>query len=172
MRRPINNAVFYGLIAALFMILFSFVLYLGGVGLYLGRIAYLGYAVSIGLAATATLAQKKQNGGWLEFQEALRIAFTVFVITLVAQTLFTWILVNFIDTHFKASLTTVELARDAEGMKWMGMDKDQVERAIAVERSKDFFSLSALSLSLAFVCIVHFIIALLIAAIVKKKKSE
>lgn len=170
--KKLNSGVFYGLIDALFIVLFSFVLYLGGVGLFIGRIAYLGYVVSIGLAATAALVQKKANGGWLEFQAALRTAFTVFVIALAAQTFFTWILVNFIDTHFRALLTTAELARDAEGMKWMGMDNDQVSRAMAVERGKDFFSLSALSLSLAFVCIVHFIIALLIAALVKKKKSE
>jgi hypothetical protein len=170
--KKLNSGVFYGLIAAVFMVVFTFVLYLGGVGLFIGRIAYLGYVVSIGLAATAALMQKKANGGWLEFQAALRTAFTVFVIGLAAQTLFTWILVNFIDTHFKALLTVVEQAKDAEGMKWMGMDNDQVARAMAVERSKDFFSLSAMSLSLAFVCIVHFIIALLIAALVKKKKSE
>ena len=60
--KKLNSGVFYGLIAAVFMVVFSFVLYLGGVGLFIGRIAYLGYVVLIGLAATAALMQKKANG--------------------------------------------------------------------------------------------------------------
>jgi hypothetical protein len=167
-----NSAVSYGLIAAGCMILFTFVLYRGGIDLYISKIAYLGYVISIGLAAMATLAQKKANGGWLEFRAALRTAFTVLVITLAAQTLFTWVLLNFIDPHFSEILTRAVLVNDAQAMKRFGISDDEAARTIAVERGKNLFSLGAMSLSLASVCIVHFIIALLIAAIIKKKKNE
>jgi hypothetical protein len=45
-----------------------------------------------------------------------------------------------------------------------------VDQAIADEKGKDQFSPGRMSMGLAFAYIVHFIIALLIAAIVKSKK--
>lgn len=167
-----DKGVLYGSIAALSMILFTIVLYFGGIKLYLSGFAYLGYAILISLAALAALAQKKANGGWLEFQAALKTSFTVFVLALAAQTLFTWLLLNIIDTHFKNALTQAIFEKTEAVMKKFGLSDDQMERAMTSERSKDQFSLSRMILGLAFNCIVHFIIALLIAAIVKKKKNE
>jgi hypothetical protein len=172
MMKRSNSAVFYGLIAAACMVLFTFILYSQGAKVFIGGIGYLGYLITIGLAITATLAQKRGNGGVLEFQVALRTAFTVFVIALAAQTLFTWILVNFIDTHFGSALNAATLEKDAAVFKRFGASDEDVNKAIAAEREKKPFTLGAMSLGFAFACVVHFIIALLIAAIVKKKKSK
>lgn len=154
------------------MILLTFILYREGVAFFIGNTAYLGYVILIGLAATAALAQKKANGGGLAFQTALRTAFTVFVIALAAQTLFTWLLVNYIDTHFRDALNIATLEKDAQVFKRFGASDEDVTKAIAAQRDRDPYTLYAMSLAFAFVCIVHFIIALLIAAIVKSKKSE
>jgi hypothetical protein len=166
-----NTGVFYGLIAAVSLTLFTTVLYLTGIDAYLSNIAYLGYVLLIGLAIAAVIAQRKANGGWLEFKEALKTAFTVFVLALAAQTLFIWILLNFIDPHFKELLAPASLVRDARVLKWFRMPDDEIAQTIAAERGKDRFTLSAMSLGLAFSCIVHFIIAVLIAAFTKKKKN-
>jgi hypothetical protein len=172
MMKRSNSAVFYGLIAAVCMVLFTLILYLQGVNVFIGGIGYLGYAISIGLAVAATLAQKRASGGVLEFQAALRTAFIVFVLALAAQTLFTWILVNFFDTHFRDALNAATLEKDARVFKRFGASDEDVTRAIAAEREKKPYTPGAMSLGFAFACVVHFIIALLIAAIVKKKKSE
>src|SRR5450631_3084388 len=163
MMKRSNSAVFYGLIAATFMVLFTFILYRQGVRVFIGDIGYLGYAILIGLAVTATLAQKRANGGRLEFQAALKTAFTVFVFALAAQTLFTWILVNFIDTHFRDALNAATLQKDALVFKRFGASDDDVDRAIAAQQVNNPYTFGAMSLGLAFWCIVHFIIALLIA---------
>jgi hypothetical protein len=172
MMKKANSAGFYGLIAAVCIVLFTIVLYLQGAKVFIGGIGYLGYVITIGLAVAATMAQKRAHAGGLAFQAALKTAFTVFVIALAAQTLFTWILVNFIDTHFRDTLNAATLEKDARVFKSFGASDDDVTRVIAAERLKKPFTLGALSLGFAFSCVIHFILALLIAVIVKKKKIE
>ena len=154
------------------MIVFTTLLYLGGVKSFIGGIAYLGYVIMIGLAATAALVQKKANGGYLEFAEALKICFTVFVLALVIQTLFTWLLLNVIDPHFKAVLKDAVIKKMQEVYSQFGITQDKIDKAITEEQTIDHYSLKEMSMGFAFSCIVHFVIALVIAAIVKKKKAD
>jgi len=160
----------YGLMAAGGMILFTFLLYRGGIDVYLGPVAYLGYAIMITLAVLATLAQRKYQGGVLEFSEALKTAFTVFVIALAAQTLFTWALVNFFDPAFKPVLNKAINDRMEAYWKRQGMPDNLLEESMAKQRSGDPFILREMFLGFALSCILHFIISLPIAFIVKKKK--
>lgn len=167
-KRPIARN--YGLITGLVMILFTTLLYAAGVQSFIGGVAYLGYAIMIGLAAAAAVAQKKAGGGYLEFAEALKICFTVFVIALVAQTLFTWLLLNVIDTHFKEVLKSAVITKVQEVYTRFGIPSEKIDQAITDERARDHYSLKEMSMGFAFSCIVHFVIALVVAAIVKKKK--
>jgi len=169
-KRPIGRT--YGLITGLVMIVFTTLLYLAGVQSFIGGIAYLGYAIMIGLAAAAALAQKKAGGGYLEFMEALKVCFTVFVIALIAQTLFSWLLLNVIDPHFKVVLKEAVIKKMQEVYTRFGIPPEKIDQAIADERTRDHYSLKEMSMGFAFSCIVHFVIALVIAAIVKKKKVE
>src|ERR1700720_253643 len=152
----------YGVITGLVMIVFTTILYLAGVQTFIGGVAYLGYAIMIGLATAAALAGKKANGGDLEFADALKICFSVFVIALVAQTLFTWLLLNVIDTNFKNVLRVEILKKTEVVLRRFGAPEDKIEQALNEERDKDQFTLQRMSLGLAFTCIVHFIIALVI----------
>jgi len=152
------------------MIIFTIILYCGGVNVYLGGMAYLGYAIMIGLSAAAALAVKKSGDGYLDFQLALKTSFTVFVIALAMQTLFTWLLLNFFDLHFKELVAKANLQKLEEYLRKMGMPEDRLDQAISEEKGKDQFTIKLMIMGLAFSYIVHFIIALVIAAIVKKKK--
>lgn len=165
-----NIALVYGLIAGVSLVALMTILYLGGVALYLSGWAYLGYVILIGLAAAAALAQKKANGGYLEFAAALKTSFTVFVIALAAQTLFSWLLLNVIDTHFRDVLNQAVLGKIEHSLRQLGLGEDRIDDTMARERSANQFSSGRVVLGLAMACIVHFIIALLIAAIVKKNK--
>jgi Protein of unknown function (DUF4199) len=167
-----NIGLFYGLIASAGLIAFTVALYLGGVDTYLGGIARLGYAIPIGLAAVAALIQRKVNGGRLEFQPALRTSFTVLVLALAAQTLFVWLLVHWLDAHFGQNLAREMGVRTEAYMKDRGMPAGDLKKFMDDQRAHDPFALGGMLLGLAFSCIVQFIIALLIAAIVKKKKDE
>ena len=162
----------YGGIAGVVLIVLTTVLYLGGVEWYLSRTAYLGYIIMIGLAVMATLMQRRAGGGWLDFQEALKTAFTVMALALAVQTIFAWILVNFIDTHFRDLLTQAVIARWEAVLRSDRVTGETFERTMADVRAKDGWSLSAMSLGFALSCIAHFFVALLIAAVVKRKRLE
>jgi len=169
--KKLSVAAFYGIIAGLFLVLFTTGTYLAGVNVYLGGIVYLGYAVLIGLAAAATLAARKRNGGWLEFQAGVRTCFTVFVIGLGAQTLFIWLLLNEIDPHFKQLVWQALVKNTGDVARRFGMSDEMALKAMAEQQSKDPFTLGRMLTGLAFYFIVYFIISLLIAAVVKRKKN-
>lgn len=160
----------YGIIGGIALIIFSGILYKAGVKYYLGEVAYLGYAITIGLAATAALSERQAGGGYLDFRQALRTAFTVFVIALAAQTLFTWWLMDVFDTHFKGDVSDAILQRTETFLRGAGLTDDKLDQAMSVERSKDQYAPKYMIMGLAISYIAHFLIALLIAAIVKKKK--
>jgi ABC-type multidrug transport system fused ATPase/permease subunit len=170
--RKISVSLLFGLIAAGSMILFILGTYWAGPKVFIGEIAYLGYAILIGLAAAAALAQKKINGGWLGFQQAIRICFIVLVLGLVARTLFPWLLVNVIDPHFKQLLLPEIAVRTEAVYRRFGMPEDQIRRALEAEKAENPFALGSMLMGFALACIVHFFIALLIAAVVKRKKNE
>lgn len=170
MQHNTRIALVYGLIAALGLVAFTTMLYLGGVNTFLSGTAYIGYLFIILIAVLATQRQKKLNGGYLDFREALRIAFTVLVLAMLAQSLFSYILFNFIDRDFRDALTQVNLEKTEQWLKKFGMPEDQVHKAIEEERSKDQYSPGRISLGFAVSCIFQFVIALIIAAVTKKKQ--
>jgi hypothetical protein len=167
-----NSGIKFGLIAGIGLVLFSWVLYRGGVEINFSWIAYLGYVISIGLAMSAVLVQRKANGGMLEFQAALKTAFTVLVFALAAQTLFSWILLNWVDVPFKNALDRATLIRMEASLKLHGMPDDERKKYMDDQHARDAYSLGSMIMGLALSCIVQFIIALLIAAVLKKKKNE
>jgi Protein of unknown function (DUF4199) len=167
-----NIGLVYGLIAGACLVGFTAVMYAGGVNRYLSGTARLGYAIPIGLAAAAALVQRKANGGQLEFQAALKTSFAVQVLALASQTLFVWLLVNWLDVHFGQNLARETAVRTEIYMKEHGMPADDLKELMTRERTNDQFGFGGMLLGLAFSCIVQFIIALLIAAVVKKKKEE
>jgi hypothetical protein len=169
--KKISVAGFYGIIAGLFLVLFTTGTYLAGVTVYMSRIVYLGYAVLILLAAAAALAAKKRNGGYLGMQAGVKTCFTVFVIGLAAQTLFIWVLLNILDTRFKQSVWLALVKNTGDVARRFGMPDDLVQKAIDDQQSHDPFTLGRMLTGLAFYLIVYFIISLLIAAIVKRKKN-
>lgn len=169
--KKISIAFLFGLIAAGCMILFILATYWAGPKVFVGEIAFLSYAIVIGLGAAAALVQKRANGGWLPFQAAVKTCFTVFVLGLGVRTLFPWLLVNVIDPHFKQLLLPEILARAEKSYRMLGVPEDMIRQQMEAEKVQDPFPLGSMLLGLALAYIVHFFIALLIAAIVKRKKE-
>ncbi len=170
--KKISIAFVFGLITAASMILFILALYWAGPKVFVGQIAFLSYAIVIALGATAALVQKKANNGWLSFQEAVRICFTVFVLGLAARTLFPWLLVNVIDPHFKLLVKPEMIANAERGYRSLGVPEDTVRQQIEAMKTDEPFPLSSMLLLLAMTMIVYFLMALLIAAVVKRKPDE
>ena len=158
--------------AAVGLVAFTAALYLGGLNIYLSGFAYFGYAIPIGLATVAALVQRRANGGWLSMREALRTAFTVFVLALAAQTLFSWLLFNLIDTPFRDAVGRETAIRTERFLQARDMPPADLKKYMDDLRSSHPYTLGSMILGLCISCIVQFIVALLIAAVVKKKKGE
>ena len=70
--RSSNIGLTYGLITGLIVCIITLLQYLGGITTYLSPIGFVVYLVLIVIAVLAGLKQKKLNGGYLEFGEAIR----------------------------------------------------------------------------------------------------
>ena len=165
-----NPGLNYGLIAGLIITVITLLQYLGGLDMYLSPIGYVSYLVIITMAVLAALKVRNSQEGFLEFSQALKITFTVFVIAFLIQTIFTYVLLNFIDVSFKEALTQEVMDRTEQMLKKFGASDSQIDQAIESERSKDQFSLPRVAMGFAISCIVAFIFCLLISLIVKKNK--
>ena len=165
-----NIGLNYGLIAGLIITVVSLLQYLGGLDTYLSPVSYVTYLVVITMAVLAALKVRRSNEGFLEFGEALKVTFTVFAIALLIQTLFIFILFNYIDPDFKNAVSQEVMNKSELMMKKFGASDEQIQKALDQERHSDQFSIGRVMLGYAITCIVSFIFCLLISVIVKKSK--
>jgi Protein of unknown function (DUF4199) len=165
-----NIGLNYGIIAGLVITVITLLQYLGGLDMYLSPIGYVTYLVIITMAVLAALKVRNKNEGFLEFSQALKVTFTVFAIALLIQTIFTYILLNFIDVSFKEAVSQEVLNKSEAMMKKFGATDSQIDAALESERTKDQFAFTRVLLGYALTCIVAFIFCLLISLIVKKSK--
>ncbi len=164
-----NVARNYGLIAGLIITLVTLLQYLGGLDMYLSPIGYVSYLVLITMAVLAALKVRKANEGFLEFSEALKTTFTVLALGFLIQTVFVYILLNYIDVPFKQALSE-ETINKAEIALKKYMSDSEIDKVLDAERGKDQFSLPRVFLGYAITCILAFIFCLLISLIVRKSK--
>lgn len=159
----------YGLIAGLIFTLITLFQYLGGLDMFLSPVGYVSYLMIITMAVLAALKVRKANEGFLEFSEALKTTFTVFALAFLIQTIFVYILLNFIDVPFKQALTEETINRAEIALKKYMSDSD-IDKVIDSEREKDQYSLPRVFLGYAITCILAFIFCLLISLIVKRSR--
>ena len=165
-----NVGFSYGLIAGLIIVVIALLQYLGGLDMYMSPVGYISYLVVITMAVLAALKVRKANEGFLEFGKALKITFTVFAVALFLQTVFTFILFNFIDPSFKEAVSQEVLNKTEQMMKKFGASDADIEKAIDQQRTVDPFTFGRVLLGYGITCIVAFIFCLLISLIVRKNK--
>lgn len=165
-----NIGPLYGLIAGLTLVVLMFCLYMGGVSAFMGPLGWLKYPLIILIAVLAAQKLKKLNGGYLPFAEALKIIFVVFALGFLLETIFSYILLNFIDTDFREAMTQAAMEKMAALFKRLGSSEEQIEKMMEEGSKKENYSLGKVLLGYGLGCIISFIFALIIAAIVKKNK--
>lgn len=167
-----NSGLLYGLIAAGAAIIFSLVLYILGASYFVHPISNLAFAIPIVFAVLAGIAQKKEQGGYLQFSEALKTVFTVFVLWSFLATTFSYILLNFIDEPFKQAMAQIAAEQTEKWMTKFGAPQKDIDKAVEEALTGNQFNLKTQFLGFAFWSIVWFLVSLIIAAIIKKKKPE
>ena len=163
----------YGLFSAAASVLFFVVLYIMGAEYFLSPVAWISsYLVPIVFAVSGSLQIKKKNNGYLNFNEALKVCFGVLVITAFVSTIVSYFIFNYLDVSFAERMKQLTLEKSQEAMARFNVPESQIEKAMDDMAELNIYSLGSLMKSFAYSCILFFIEALIVAAIIKKKKPE
>ncbi|HWB94958.1 MAG TPA: DUF4199 domain-containing protein [Puia sp.] len=172
LKKTISPTLVSGGIATVGMILFTIGTYKGGTQTFIGPVVYLMYLIPLACGVIAALVARQRHQGYLGFRAALRIIFGILVVAMALQMIFTWLLVHLIDPRFGATLGPAVLIKMEQAYRHFGMPEDEIRRNIDATKGTDPFSLGSMFLGLARDYIIGFLISLVLAAIVKRKKPE
>jgi hypothetical protein len=164
-----SASLLYGLLYGAASIAFTVILYLGGVKTFMSPVARLGILVPIAFAVLTAWQQRKIQGGYLEFSEALKTIFKAMVTGLFMSMIFEYILFNYIDVPFNQALmqaTSQEMERSLQGQ----MSQEKIDELVEKIGTVDQHSFKIQALTFAIRCILHFVLALIVAAIMKRKR--
>jgi hypothetical protein len=165
-----NIAPLYGLINGGVSVVITVCLYLGGVKAFMSSLSWIGLAAPIVVCVLGGLQLRKLQGGYLDFGEALKTTFLILVLGALLSTIFDYILFNYIDVPFRQALMQ-ETAEKAElMMEKLGMPQSQIDKATEQMLNGNNYSMGNLFLGFAFRCIGWFVVALIVSAIIKRKR--
>ncbi|MEY2586316.1 MAG: hypothetical protein RLY11_165 [Bacteroidota bacterium] len=163
----------YGAMSAVSAVLIFVVLYILGAEYFMSPVAWISsYLLPILFAVIGALQVKKKNNGYLNFNEALKVIFGVFVLTGIVSTIVSFFIFNYLDVAFAERMKQLTIEKSQETMAKFNVPESEMEKAMEKISEQDFFSAGSLFKSFAYACILYFIEALIIAAIIKKKKPE
>ena len=169
--KKISIPLLFGLIAMGIMTLVVLGTWQSGPEAFLGWPVWLGKSLVILLAALAAAAEKRVRGGILDFRSALRVAFGVMVMGVIAANLLVWLIVNVIDPHFYQRLLPVILRNADQSYRKFGAPDDQIREQLEYMRTHNQFSLGSVIIGMGRDLLIFGIIAILIAVTVKSKKG-
>lgn len=161
----------FGLTSALVSVLFYVILYLNGTKAFMHPVAFISYLIPIIFSVIACRRARKQ-ADYLEFGSALRLTFGIQVLSFFSLTLFSYLLMNFIDPGFAESMLQLTIEKTQEMLERFKVPQSEIDKQIKGVMAKDLFSLKAILQNFAISCIALFLLSLIIAAFVKKNKPE
>lgn len=160
----------YGVLYGVTSIALTVILYLGGVEAFMHpAVKYVGIAIPIAFAFWVAWHLKKQQGGYLEFTDSLKATFKVLVIGILISMIFDYILFNYIDVPFNQALMQ-ESAREMEKQFQGKMSQEKIDEMVDNMSNINQYSFAMQGLAFAIRCILHFIVALIVSAIMKRKR--
>jgi hypothetical protein len=167
-----NILLQYGMMGALGSALLYVILYLGGTSFFSSLMVIpLSLAIPIIIAIFACIKAKRENGGFLSFKGALKICFGIFVLSALATTILSFFIYYF-DPAFKESMMQLTIEKTQQMMAKFNAPQDTIDKAIKQISETDIGSVGTMVKNFAQGCIFWFVIALIVAAIMKKNKPE
>jgi putative flippase GtrA len=169
-QKPISVILLFGGIATLVMLGILFAAYKGGLDTFLNQTFFLINLIPLVCGVAAAFIQKKREGGYLEFREALKIIFGILVIGLALEGLFLWVLLHVIDPHFGQALGPASLVKAEATYRRFGVPEDEIRRSIDEQKGTDPFSVKSLILGTAIYYVMGFVVSAGLAFTIKRKK--
>jgi hypothetical protein len=161
----------YGLLFGVVNIAYTVILYLGGVNAYMhSSNKYIGIAIAIGFALLTAWQLKKQQSGYLEFSGSLKAIFKVMVIGILLTTIFDYVLFNYIDVGFRDAVKQASIDAMVLEMEKKNASDTEIEKGLEFMEKFNAFGVAAQVMAFAIRCILHFVMALVVSAIMKKKR--
>ena len=126
--------------------------------------------IGFGIFSVAKL--KQANGGYASFKEAFSTYMLTSIVAVLIGTVFTIVLFSVIDPEFAAGLMDMILESTLEKFESSGMNDEQIDSIISrIEGSNPFCAICQIK-SAAFSIMFNAIIALIVAAAMKKNNPE
>jgi len=172
-----SKAVQYGIIGSIISIVLGIIMYIMGPDLFKNWVLSIVIWIFLIIVVTVIMslsagAFKKSNGGYVSFQRAFREAFIPAVIMAVVGLLFNILLMNVIDPGYTEELKVAIEEMVTTQYENAGMSEDAIDKQLAKMEKNDQFSILGQTKSTLFGLILYGVIALIIAAIVKKKNPD
>jgi hypothetical protein len=159
-------ALKYGLMGALASIVYSAILLISGVNVS-GWAGSLGYIILIAFMVIAMKEYKNQNYGYMSYGQGLGIGTLVALAFGVLTGLFMFVYTSFVDTEYTSNL----MDKQRIELEERGMSDEQIDQAIAMGES---FSSPVMMIvwSIVGYLFIGFLLALIVAAVMKNKRPE
>ncbi len=137
--------------------------------MYIGIILILLWMVILVLSPVQT---RKQAGGLISFKHAFAAVMITFLVCSVPSTLVTYTLFGVIDQDAAAKIEELQIESSIDMMRRFGAPEEQIDEQVDYMGEMDQFALSTQLMGLLRSFVFVAIYGLIIAAIVKKKKTE
>jgi len=165
-----SSTLLYGVLYGVASIALTVILYLGGVEFWMSPVSYLGIALPFVFAFFTAAQLKKQQGGYLEFADSLKAIFKVMVVGLLLSMIFDYILLNYIDVAFNQALMQATAQEMERKMVEKKIPQEQIDEMMDKMGNADKYTFALQALAFAIRCILHFVVALIVSAIMKRKR--
>lgn len=148
-----NLPVKYGLMAGGISIVFSVILYLLNDGVYLRFNIIPQYVIEIYFMAYVVSIIKERNNGFISFNEAFKSSWLTYILAASIISVFTYILMNFIDPGLIEKLKEMQVEAFELTSKWLKLNEEDKEKQLEILRTTnpyDLKSIAALPVSFLF----------------------
>lgn len=168
-----KNAITYGTIAGVFMVLATGYAYAIDQTIYVAWwFSLLQFIVLIGIGVALMIKTKKEVNGIFPFKEAFTTYFLHGVIATVIAVGFNIILFNFIDTEAKENIQKLITENAVEMMRKFNAPAETIKEAVAQMKESNQFDIMNQLKGMGFSLIFTAILGLIFAAIFKSKTVQ
>ncbi|MFP9113565.1 DUF4199 domain-containing protein [Flavobacterium sp. RHBU_3] len=165
-----KNGITFGLVIGGISVVLLTLMYAIDLKLFVNMwIGILTFFVNLAIGIYAIAKVKKAQGGYASFKEAFTTYFIVMLIGAGIYSIYTFFIFNVIDPDIKPVVTEHVVETTAKMMQGMGAKTADITKTLNEIRKADSFSIVALAKSYIWGLIMHIIIALIVAAVMKKQ---
>ncbi|MFY7729482.1 MAG: DUF4199 domain-containing protein [Flavobacterium sp.] len=165
-----KNGVMCGLIIGGLSVITLTLMYITDLKLFVNMwIGIVMFFVNLAIGIYAVAKVKKAQGGYATFKEAFTTYFIAMLIGTAINSLYIYLIFNIIDPEIKPVVTEYVVETTAKMMQGMGAKSADVIKSLEQIRKADSYSIVALAKSYVWGLLVHIIIGLIVAAILKKQ---